>query len=54
MQEQEKVWKTRQECLEHIPHSLPRLLQSVQWDNGIQVTQVSGPTLLRTTAHLLV
>ncbi|XP_072040805.1 phosphatidylinositol 4,5-bisphosphate 3-kinase catalytic subunit beta isoform-like isoform X2 [Amphiura filiformis] len=42
MQEMEKLWKAREECLEHIPHSLPRLLQCVQWDNSSSVAQMQG------------
>ena len=39
--EKEKLWKARQDCREHIPHSLPRLLNCVQWDNSGSVSQVS-------------
>ena len=40
-QEREALWKARQECRDHIPHSLPRLLRCVNWDHSTSVAQVS-------------
>ncbi|XP_072040803.1 phosphatidylinositol 4,5-bisphosphate 3-kinase catalytic subunit beta isoform-like isoform X2 [Amphiura filiformis] len=41
-QERDLVWKSRQDCRDHIPHSLPRLLKCVQWDNSAAVAQMQA------------
>ena len=35
------IWKLRRECLEYFPHSLPKVLNCVQWDDHVQVALVS-------------
>ena len=39
-QENEDLWAARQDCRDHIPHSLPRLLTCVRWSDKDCVAQV--------------
>ncbi len=40
--EQDKIvlWKRRQDCLESYPHSLPKLLEAVEWHNQSSVIEI--------------
>lgn len=52
-QEKEMIWNLRYECREHFPHSLPKLLSCVHWNNYIDVATVGGfPPLLGFTSEL--
>ena len=45
-QEIEMIWLLRYECQFHYPSSLPKLLNCVQWNNYIDVAQVSYHALI--------
>ncbi|XP_071805229.1 phosphatidylinositol 4,5-bisphosphate 3-kinase catalytic subunit beta isoform-like [Asterias amurensis] len=41
-QENEHLWAARQDCRDHIPHSLPRLLTCVRWSDKDCVAQMQA------------
>ena len=38
--DKERVWMLRYECLARYPYALPKLLTSVSWNNHVDVAQV--------------
>ncbi|XP_033095415.1 phosphatidylinositol 4,5-bisphosphate 3-kinase catalytic subunit beta isoform-like [Anneissia japonica] len=41
-QECRQVWMSRQDCRDHIPHSLPRLIKCVRWNSRSDVAQMQA------------
>ncbi|XP_071945072.1 phosphatidylinositol 4,5-bisphosphate 3-kinase catalytic subunit beta isoform-like [Antedon mediterranea] len=41
-QESRQVWMSRQDCRDHIPHSLPRLIKCVRWNSRSDVAQMQA------------
>jgi phosphatidylinositol-4,5-bisphosphate 3-kinase len=40
-QERKTIWNLRYECLHHVPHLLPKLLDCVEWNDHKEVEQCS-------------
>ena len=40
-QERKIIWSLRYDCLHHVPHLLPKLLDCVEWNDHTEVNYVS-------------
>ncbi|KDR21011.1 phosphatidylinositol 4,5-bisphosphate 3-kinase catalytic subunit delta isoform [Zootermopsis nevadensis] len=41
-QERKIIWSLRYECLHHVPHLLPKLLDCVEWNDHTEVSEVTA------------